>query len=77
MVNVKTVTNLKIDIIFSMEWVKDKQQEEEEELLDRYLNGDNTAFGPLYYRYRTLFLYHLNKQLNTISKEDKEDLAID
>ncbi len=77
MVSVKTVTNLKIDVIFSMEWVKDKQQEEEEELLDRYLNGDNTAFGPLYYRYRTLFLYHLNKQLNTISKEDKEDLAID
>lgn len=36
-----------------MEWVKDKQQEEEKELLDRYLNGDNTAFGPLYYNFKT------------------------
>ena len=56
---------------------KDKRQEEEEALLDRYLNGDNTAFGPLYYRYRGLFLHHLNKQLNHLYKEDKEDLAID
>ena len=55
----------------------DKIQEEEEGLLQRYLNGDNTAFGPLYYRYRSLFLYHLNKQLNYLNKEDKEDLAID
>ena len=57
--------------------IKDEQQEEEENLLHRYLNGDNTAFGPLYYRYRTLFLYHVNKQLSYLYKEDKEDLAMD
>ena len=55
----------------------DQQQQEEEILLERYLNGDNTAFSPLYYKYRTIFLYHLNKQLYHINKEDKEDLAID
>lgn len=57
--------------------IKDEQQQEEENLLHRYLNGDNTAFGPLYYRYRTLFLYHVNKQLSYLYKEDKEDLAMD
>lgn len=55
----------------------DEQQKEEEILLERYLNGDNTAFGPLYYRYRGLVLYYLNKRLNYLSIEDKEDLAID
>lgn len=55
----------------------DEQQKEEEILLERYLNGDNTAFGPLYYRYRGLVLYYLNKRLSYLSIEDKEDLAID
>jgi RNA polymerase sigma factor (sigma-70 family) len=55
----------------------DQQQQEEEILLQRYLNGDNTAFSPLYYRYRTIFLYHVNKQLSHLYKEDKEDLTID
>ncbi len=55
----------------------DEQQKEEEILLDRYLNGDNTAFGPLYYRYRGLVLFYLNKRLSYLSNEDKEDLAID
>ena len=56
---------------------KDEQQEEEINLLHKYLNGDNRAFGPLYYRYRTIFLYHVNKQLSYLNKEDKEDLAMD
>ena len=55
----------------------DEQQKEEEILLDRYLNGDNTAFGPLYYRYRGLVLFYLNKKLSYLNAEDKEDLAID
>jgi RNA polymerase sigma factor (sigma-70 family) len=55
----------------------DKQQLEEEDLLHRYLNGDNRAFGPLYYRYRSIFLYHINKQLPKSTKEDREDLAIE
>lgn len=55
----------------------DKRQKEEEILLDRYLNGDNTAFGPLYYRYRGLVLFYLNKRLSYLNTEDKEDLAID
>ena len=55
----------------------DEQQKEEEILLERYLNGDNTAFGPLYYRYRGLVLYYLNKRLSYLSIEDKEDLVID
>jgi RNA polymerase sigma factor (sigma-70 family) len=55
----------------------DEQQKEEEILLDRYLNGDNTAFGPLYYRYRGLVLFYLNKRLSYLNAEDKEDLAID
>ena len=55
----------------------DIQQEEEENLLERYLNVDNRAFGTLYYRYRTVFLYHVNKKLSYLDKEDKEDLAMD
>lgn len=57
--------------------IKDEQQEEEIILLYKYLNGDNRAFGPLYYRYRNLFLYYVNKQLSYLNKEDKEDLAMD
>ena len=55
----------------------DEQQLNEEDLLHRYLNGDNRAFGPLYYRYRSIFLYHINKQLPKSTKEDREDLAIE
>ena len=55
----------------------DERQIEEELLLERYLNGDNTAFGPLYYRYRGLVLYHINKRLSHLNNEDKEDLVID
>lgn len=57
--------------------ITDNQQKEEEELLEKYLSGDNRAFGPLYYRYRDIFFYHLNKQHPYLSQEDKEDLAID
>jgi len=53
------------------------QQEEEEELLKRYLEGDNRAFGPLYYRYRNLFFYYINKQYPTLPGHEKEDLAIE
>ena len=55
----------------------DTRQKEEEELLHRYLNGDNRAFGPLYYKYRSLMFYHIHKQLPRLSNEDKEDLAVD
>ena len=55
----------------------DRQQEEEERLLNSYLGGDNTSFGPLYERYRRLFFYHVNRQLPFLPMEDKEDLAID
>lgn len=55
----------------------DARQKEEEELLHRYLNGDNRAFGPLYYKYRSLMFYYIHKQLPYLSNEDKEDLAVD
>jgi len=55
----------------------DRQQEEEERLLNSYLGGDNTSFGPLYERYKVLFFYHVNKQLPYLPMEDKEDLAVD
>jgi RNA polymerase sigma factor (sigma-70 family) len=58
-------------------FLRKTKQKEEEILLERYLNGDNTAFGPLYYRYRGLVLYHLNKRLSYLDNEDIEDLAID
>ena len=57
--------------------MRDERQLEDELLLERYLNGDNTAFGPLYYRYRGLVLFHINKRLSFLSNEDKEDLSID
>jgi len=53
------------------------QQEEEEVLLKRYLEGDNRAFGPLYYRYRNLFFYYINKQHPTLPMHEKEDLSIE
>lgn len=56
---------------------KDKQQIEEEELIEKYLTGDNRAFGPLYYRYRNLFFYFIHKQHPKLSMDDKEDLAIE
>ena len=55
----------------------DTRQKEEEELLHRYLNGDNRAFGPLYYKYRSLIFYYIHKQMPRLPKEDKEDLAVD
>jgi RNA polymerase sigma factor (sigma-70 family) len=55
----------------------DIRQIEEEKLLKRYLSGDNTAFGPLYERYKSIYFYHVNKQLPFLPMEEKEDLSID
>jgi RNA polymerase sigma factor (sigma-70 family) len=56
---------------------KDNQQIEEEELIKKYLDGDNRAFGPLYYRYRGLFFHFIHKQHPKLPMDDKEDLAIE
>ena len=53
----------------------DIRQIEEEKLLKRYLSGDNTAFGPLYERYKSIYFYHVNKQLPFLPMEEKEDLS--
>ena len=51
--------------------------EEEKELIQKYLDGDGTAFGPLYHKYKAIFYWMARKWYPSLIHEDLEDMSLE